>query len=287
MRWVAAGAVAALALCAACASGAEPAASTASPAVGVPPSSSDPAVPPVPGMAAEVVELRTDRAVGGQVQVRVTATDTFTVTSAALDSPGFEPLPAVDRSTEFEPGRVIDLPVAYGPPICAAAAEPAFALLTVTRGGASGEEVRVPLAAEVLSRIHDGRCTAAELFDLVAVEVVDLRPEGDALTGTLRLTRRSGSDDVHAVRLSRNVLIAATAELPLHLAGDADSASTPVGFSPVTCDPHVLADVKQPYLFPLGVQVGDAEEVVVDLPMAQETRDLLADLVERVCGTGG
>lgn len=287
MRWAAAGAVALLALCAACASGAEPAASTASPAVGVPPSASGPTVPPVPGMTAEIVELRTDRAVGGQVQVRVTATDTFTVTSAALDSPGFEPLPGVDRSTEFDPGRVIDLPVPYGPPDCAAAAEPAFALLTVARPGGSGEDLRVPLAAEVLTRIHDERCTAAELFDLVAVEVVDLRPEGDALTGTLRLTRRSGSDDVRAVRLSRNVLIGVTAELPLDLAGDAESASTPVGFSPVTCDPHVLADAKQPYRFALGMAAGDAEEVVVDLPVTQETRDLLADLVERVCGTGG
>src|SRR4051812_42064467 len=69
-----------------------------------------PTAPPVDGMSAEAVRLRTDEAVGGQVQVRIAATEPFTVTAVALDSPGFEVLPARPITAEFAPGRVIDLP---------------------------------------------------------------------------------------------------------------------------------------------------------------------------------
>jgi hypothetical protein len=65
------------------------------------------AVPPVPGIEAEAVQLRTDEAVGGQVQVRITDTGgaPFTVTPVALDSPGFAPLPPTAVTAEYAPGR--------------------------------------------------------------------------------------------------------------------------------------------------------------------------------------
>src|SRR5688572_15207983 len=70
-------------------------------------------VPAVPGMAAEIVRLRTDEAVGGQVQVRLTDTgDTpFAVTTVALRSPGFVSEPPTAVTAEYAPGRVIDLTV--------------------------------------------------------------------------------------------------------------------------------------------------------------------------------
>jgi hypothetical protein len=50
-------------------------------------------IPAVPGIDAEAVRLRTDEAVGGRFQVRITDTgdDGFTVTAVALDSPGSPP----------------------------------------------------------------------------------------------------------------------------------------------------------------------------------------------------
>jgi hypothetical protein len=290
MRWAAAAAT--LALCAACASGAEPAESTASPAAGVPPSTVAPSsvvapssgvddAPPVPGLRAEAVQLRTDAAVGGRIQVRITASETFTVTGVALDSPGFERLPEREVSTDFEPGRVIDLPVAYGLPRCAARPEPAVALLTLTRPGGVAERVRAPLAAEVLGRIHDDECAMLALGEKVAIEVRALRADGDALTGELVLTRRSGDDEVRAVRVLRSVLVAVTAELPASLADDA--VSTPISFTPATCEPHVLAETKQPFVFPLTVEIGAEEPVTMDLPLTPSVREQLADLVDRVC----
>ncbi|WP_175484127.1 hypothetical protein [Modestobacter sp. DSM 44400] len=50
--------------------------------------------------------LRTDEAVGRQVQVRLTDTGTapFTVTAVAIDSPGLVALPPTVVHTTFAPG---------------------------------------------------------------------------------------------------------------------------------------------------------------------------------------
>jgi hypothetical protein len=253
------------------------------------PSSSSPALPSVPGMVGEVVLLRTDEAIGGQVQVRVTDTgDTpFTVTSVALASPGFSPLPAEELRAEFVPGRVIDLPTPYGAPDCSAEPLPAAAALSVVRPHGTEEELRVPLDAEVLARIHGEQCAALAVLEVVAIELTGLREEAEALTGELTLTRREGDDPVTLTRLDRSVLIDPVVEdLPLELS-DEESVSAPVTFTPATCDPHVLSETKKPYVFPVTVRVGDGDDVSLDLPIDETARGLLAALVQRVCTPTG
>jgi len=247
--------------------------------------SSSTAVPAVPGIEAEIVRLRTDEAIGGQVQVRLTNTgDTpFTVSSVALRSPGFAPEPPTVITAEYAPGRVVDLPVPFGDPVCDSPPVPASAELTVTRSEAAAEPLQVPAAAEVLELIHSQECAALAVTAVVDIAVTDLTDDGDALTGSLTLTRREGAEPVTATRLGRSVLMAPTAELPLELDGDGEAAA-PVSFTPATCDPHVLAETKKPFVFPLAVTVGDDDEVAVNLPLDQPTRDRLAALVQRVCG---
>ncbi|HEX2075431.1 MAG TPA: hypothetical protein VHF92_16725 [Geodermatophilus sp.] len=249
-----------------------------------------PAVPPVPGIEAEAVRLRTDRAVGGQVQVRVTATgeESFTVIAVALDSPGFAPLPAREVTAQFVPGRTIDLPAPYGDPVCGAAPEPAAARLTVARPDGVPEDLRVPLAAEVLTLIHTEECAVEAVLEVVRIAVTGLAGAGDAVTGRLVLTR-AGDDrrPVTVTDLRGSVVYgAAVGGLPLELRRDEDEVSSTVSFRAVSCDPHVLADTKQPYVFPLQVVVGGAEPVAVDLPLDEQQRGVLADLVDRTCGTG-
>ncbi len=269
-RWAAGAAVLLVAACGGAPEAAAPAASSA---------------PPVPGIEAEAVQLRTDAAVGGRFQVRVTATgaEPFTVTSVALDSPGFGRLPAVEKAAELEPGRVVDLRTPLGPVRCGAEAEPAAALLTVVRGAGAPEELRVPMAAEVLGRIHASACAVEALAEVVSVSVTGMRADGEELVGRLALTRRSGADEVRAVRIARSVLVAVEADLPLVLAGEAAGADAEVRFTPATCEPHVLAETKQPFRFPVGIEVADEAEVVVDLPVTAELRGQLQDLVDRVC----
>jgi hypothetical protein len=244
-------------------------------------------VPPVAGIEAEAVQLRADAAVGGQVQVRVTDTggEPFTVTSVAIDSPGFAPLP--DRAVEaaYAPGQTIDLPTPFGEVVCDHAAEPAAARLAVVRPDGRSEVLRVPLAAEDLTEIHADTCGARAALAVAGVTVTGLAVDGEAATGSLVLTR-AGDDDrpVTLTRLEGNVLYDADADLPVTLGEGRASVEVPVAFTSVTCAGHALAETKQPYLFLLGVQVGDGDEVPVDLPLDQGQRDVLAALVDVVCG---
>jgi hypothetical protein len=241
----------------------------------------------VPGIEAEAVRLRTDEAVGGQVQVRVTNTgdDGFTVTAVTLDSPGFALLPPTAVTAEFPPGRVIDLPTPYGSPECDAAPLPAEARLSVVRPDGGVEEVRVPLAGDVLAVVHDEECAVRAVAEVVDVSVTGLADDGDTLSGSLTLTRRDGDQRVSATALSRSVLLEADADrLPLVLAAGEPSVTTAVSFTPATCDPHVLSETKKPYVFPLTVEVEGADPVPIDLPLDDAARDRLAALVQRVCG---
>jgi hypothetical protein len=247
-------------------------------------------IPAVPGIEAEVVRLRTDEVVGGQVQVRVTNTgdDGFTVTAVALDSPGFTALPVTEVTAEFPPGRVIDLPTPYGSPECDAAPVPAAALLSVVRPDGGAEALRVPLAADVLAVVHDEECSVRAVAEVVDVSVTGLADDGDAVSGSLTLTRRNGGPRVSATALGRSVLIDVAAdELPLVLGAGERSVTTAVSFTPATCEPHVLSETKKPYVFPLTVEVGGADPVPVDLPLDGAARDRLAALVQRVCGAAG
>jgi hypothetical protein len=272
-------------LCAACGSAessADPSAASSSPSS----SPAAPAVPAVPGIEAEAVELRTDEAIGGQVQVRVTDTGTepFSVASVAVDSPGFAPLPDRAVTAAFAPGRTIDLPARYGDALCDRAAEPAAARLTVVRPDGRTEALRVPLTAEVLGRIHEERCAVRAVLAVADVTVRGLSPDGDAVTGTLTLTR-AGDDDrpVTVTRLQGNVLYDVAADLPRTLEAGESTLEVGLEFTMTRCDAHALAETKQPHLFLLGLQVADDDEVPADLPLDRAQRDELAALVDRAC----
>ncbi|SNR81897.1 hypothetical protein SAMN04488107_0030 [Geodermatophilus saharensis] len=243
-------------------------------------------MPPVAGIEAVAVQLRTDVAIGGQVQVRVTDTgsEPFTVTSVAIDSPGFAPLPDRAVTAAFTPGRTVDLPTPFGGAVCDTAAEPAAARLTVVRPDGRTEVLRVPLAAADLTRIHTDACAARAVLAVAGVTVTGLALEGEAVTGTLETTR--GGGDGRAVTLTRlegNVLYDVEADLPVTLAEGESSAEVGLTFTTARCDPHALAETKQPYLFVLGVQVDGEDEVTVDLPLDQAQRDTLFTLTESAC----
>jgi hypothetical protein len=245
-----------------------------------------PAVPDVPGIRAEAVVLRTDDAVGGQFQVHITNTGDapFTVTEVTLESPGFAELPPTEKSAEYAPGRTIDLRTPLGEPICSGEAEPAVARLTMSRPGAAPQQVRVPLAAEALVRVHDRECAVLAVTEVVDIAVANLRATGGGVSGDLTLTRRRGEAPVTVTSASGSVLIDVAADdLPLSLGPGDRQGSTPVTFVPATCEPHVLAETKKPYAFPMRVEVGEDDPAVVNLPISDGLRAGLVALVDRVC----
>jgi hypothetical protein len=237
----------------------------------------------VPGMEAEAVQLRTDAAAGGRIQVRVTASQPFSVTSVALDSPGFARLPPTELTADFRPGRTIDLRTPFGRARCDVSPEPASARLTVVRPGGRPEKVEVPLAADVLEKIHTAECVEQAVEREVEIRIVGLQDDGDGLAGSLVVRRRSGQRTATLSDLRRSVLMQVRADLPLTLAADAPDAEAALRFTPYTCEPHVLAETKQPFLFPLTVQLGDDDPVVVDLAIPADVKEQLQALVQRVC----
>jgi hypothetical protein len=249
--------------------------------------SAAPALPPVPGIEAEVVRHRTDVPVPGRVHVRVTDTgdQPFTVTAVAIDAAGFAPLPPTALTAAFEPGRTIDLRTAYGAPDCAVPAGPPAARLTVARPDGTVEELRVPLAGDDLDVVHREECAIAGVLAVADIGLTGLTAAGDAVTGTVVLTR-AGDDDraVTVLDARRSVVLDVAVEgLPLELGPGEERASAQVAFTPASCEPHVLAETKQPFLFPLSVAVGDAEPASVPLPVDAAQQELFWDLLDRVC----
>jgi hypothetical protein len=248
-----------------------------------------PAVPAVPGISAEAVRLRTDEAVGGQLQVRLTDTGTapFTVTAVAIDSPGFAAVPPATVSTTYRPGQTIDLPTPFGPVDCAAAVEPAAARLTVTRGGGP-EEVRVPLAGGTLALVHGEECAVAGVRAVVDPALTGLTDAagGQSVTGTVLLTRRAGNDPIEVQALGRSVLLKGSVDrdLPVTLPPGEKELALPITVTLASCDPHVLAETKKPFVFPLSLAVVGADPVPVDLPVDESQKAELQQLVDRVCG---
>lgn len=234
-----------------------------------------------------MLRFRSDEAIGGQAQLHLTNTGTapFTVTEVALDSPGFAPLPARPVEAEYAPRRTIDLPTPYGRVDCAQAPDPAAARLTVVRPDGVVDEVQVPLAGETLAQVHAEECAAVAVAEVVDVAVEELAAAGDAVTGELVLTRRTGDEPVQVAALGRSVVLEPTldADLPATLAPGRDRLRLPVTFRPATCEPHVLAETKQPFAFPLRLAVGDGDEVAVDLPVDEAQAAQLQELLGRVC----
>jgi hypothetical protein len=234
--------------------------------------------------------LRTDAAVGGQVQVRLTDTGTtpFTVTAVAIDSPGFARLPATAVDTTYRPGQTIDLPAPFGAVDCAAAADPAAARLTLTRPGGAPEELRVPLAGGTLAQVLAEECAVAGVTAVVDISLTELAPApgGQSLTGAVLLRRRTGEDPVAVLALGRSVLLEPAVErrLPATLRPGDARLRLPLTVTPASCDPHVLAETKKPFVFPLSVSVAGAGPVPVDLPVDDAQKAMLQDLVDRVCG---
>jgi hypothetical protein len=244
------------------------------------------ALPAVPGIMGESVRLRSDVALGDVFQVRLTNTGTapFTVTSVQLDSPGFGELPARALAVDFAPGRTFDLPTHFGPVVCTVTPDPVAARVVVSRDGGPAEEVLVPLTGPVLAEVHARQCEVEAVTAPAGVTVEGLAETGDSVTGEVVLTRGAGEESVVVSEVQRSVVLEPVlSALPATLDPRAAELRIPVTFRPATCEPHRLAETKQPFVFPLLVAVGEGAPVPVPLPLDDGQRRLLQDLLTRVC----
>ncbi len=244
-------------------------------------------VAPVPGISGEVVRLRTDEALGGQVQVRLTDTGdrSFTVTAVALRSPAFADQPLAVQTAAYRPGQVIDLPVPFGPVDCAVDVVPVTAEVVLTWADGRAETVAVPLAGDALQTVRTEECAVARVLAQVTIAVRGFGDAGADVTGSVVVTRVAGSsDDVRLLSLGRSVLMAPVAEgLPRTVPVGQPAVVVPIRIGMASCDPHILAETKKPFVFPLLVEVA-GRSAAVDLPLDAGQRGQLQALVDRVCG---
>jgi hypothetical protein len=252
------------------------------------PASTVAALPAVPGIAAEAVQQRTDAAIGGQVQVRITDTGAapFTVTAVQLDTPGFGSLPATAMTAGYAPGRTIDLPTPFGAVDCSVGVDPVGARVSVLRPDGTAEQLLVPLTGDTMAQVHEAACAVEAVLAVVDIGVEDLADAGQTMTADVVLTRRTGDEPVEIARLGGSVVLEPVpdaVELPVTLAPGERELRIPVTFDAARCDPHALAETKKPFVFPLAVIVGDGGSVPVPLPLDDGQKRQLEELLARAC----
>lgn len=261
------------------------------------------ATPAVPGIRALAVRLRTDLAVGGQFQTRITNTgsEPFSVLAVSLDSPGFDRLPFAGRPAVYNPGATIDLPTLYGKAVCGAGVvvDPVFAAVQVQRPDGQTDELRVPLEAsdDIVDRIHGEECHA-----LALAEAVDVSLGGDFSTAevdgetvvqaTITLTRGENTEEIALTELRGSVVIyvlfADDSDAPATMPAAESQLVVPVLLSITgrTCDGHVLSETKQPFLFPFFLTFDGGEAQYGILDVSPEQRSALWSYIQTVCADG-
>ena len=133
----------------------------------------------------------------------------------------------------------------------------------------SGDSVEVPIVDKwhVARKLYEEDCEKQMIESLVAIEWVDLHEdefEGRPVTaGSLQLTRREGEGEIVILSVSNTIPFVFMAidtpvgEPVVSLGAEASEASAPIRFVESRCDPHALAEIKQPTKFIAQVQLGD------------------------------
>jgi len=238
-------------------------------------------------LSATATQTREDAVAPGQMRITETNTSTreLTVTSVALDSPGFAPAPASPRDDPFPPGVRYALPARYGEPRCTLAPLPATAVVQAHARTGPSVTLRLPLNSSdgLLERLHEQACRTARLAQRVRLSVVDLAPAGPAvLRGTVRIQRRAGAGPIALTEVRDSVVFTLRLPLPAVLPVGSDRLDVPLEVRMASCSGHVIGEAKQPYLFPAFLRL-DGAQAQLDLPTTSAEHRLLQELVRTGC----
>lgn len=207
-----------------------------------------------------------------QVQIHNGTRERYDVAGVQFRWAGYE-TPMTERDSIIVGGQIIDFPVPFPGATCAgdggAADMPAVDAAVVVLLLDDASEVEVPVVDQwhLARRLYLEDCERQMIESQVMIEWVGLHEEqfeGRPVTaGELRLTRRAGTGEVTVRSVSNTVpfefvAVDTPVDAPVAvLAGDADVVSVPVRFEESRCDPHALAEVKQPTKFIAQVDLGD------------------------------
>jgi len=201
-----------------------------------------------------------------------------------LVSDQFATLPATNRETMLQPdGPRIVLPLPYGEVRCGGEPTETFEVLVVVD---DGEELRLDATEEydgAVGRLHSRECAAADVRERVDIIFgEEWTRDGIVISGELRLEQRHDGQPVAIDDAVGNVLFTLRLEQAhpvLRVSDEEPSARVPVTISADRCDPHAVAEFKQPYQFLSWVAVGEAEPVPVELVLTGGARVALDELI--------
>lgn len=207
-----------------------------------------------------------------QVQLHNDTDGRYDLTSVQFRWAGYT-TPVVERTAVIVGGQTVDLPVPFPGATCAGdgtiATMPSLDEATVLLGLADGTEVTMPVVDQfhLARRLYLEDCERQMIDAQVGIEWIDLHEEefdGRPVTaGSLRLTRRTGTGTVTVHSVSNTVpyefvaVDTAAGEPVAVLPDGVDEVSVPVRFLESRCDPHALAEVKQPTKFIAQITLGD------------------------------
>jgi hypothetical protein len=207
-----------------------------------------------------------------QIQIHNGTHDRYDLAGVQFAWDGFS-TPMVDRDSVFVGGQVIDLPVPFPGATCVGdgtrATMPSLDDARVVLLLDSGSTVELPVVDKwhMARKLYEEDCEKQMIESQVAIEWADLHEEefeGRPVTaGELRLTRRDGAGEISVLAVSNTIpfifqaLETGVDEPVVTLASDADVAAAPIRFLESRCDPHALAEIKQPTKFIAQIQLGD------------------------------
>ena len=210
-----------------------------------------------------------------QIQIHNGTHDRYDIDGVQFEWAGYT-TPMTPRDSVFVGGQVIDYPVPFPGATCVGdgtrATMPSLDNAKVVLLLDSGETVDVPVVDKwhLARKLYENDCEKQMIDAQVTIEWVDLHEgefEGRPVTvGELRLMRKAGEGEYTILEVSNTVPFAFDAinsdpgEPVVTLAADADQVSVPVQFIESRCDPHALAEIKQPTKFVAQVLLGDGSE---------------------------
>jgi hypothetical protein len=207
-----------------------------------------------------------------QIQIHNGTRDRFDLAAVQFVWDGYT-TPVTDRDSIVVGGQVIDFPVPFPGATCVGDGTretmPSLDDARVVLLLDSGESVEVPVVDQwhLARKLYEEDCEKQMIEAEVAIEWVGLHEaefEGRPVTeGELRLTRNAGTGEITVLSVSDTIpfvfrpVDTAIGEPVVTLATDADQVAVPVRFLESRCDPHALAEIKQPTKFISQVQLGD------------------------------
>ena len=210
-----------------------------------------------------------------QVQLHNDTDGRYDLTAVQFRWAGYT-TPVVERTAVIVGGQTVDLPVPFPGATCSGDGSidtmPSLDDAAVVLRLVDGSEVEMSVVDQfhLARRLYLEDCERQMIDAQVGIEWVDLHEEdveGRPVTaGSLRLTRRDGTGEVTVRSVSNTVpyefvaVDTAVGGSVAVLPDGVEQVEVPVRFLESRCDPHALAEVKQPTKFIAQIVLGDGTE---------------------------